>query len=122
MIINLENRQEHVGASRSSAPTGTPHVKEIGPHDHGWEFYGRAADGGTYQVCQLCDARRVVDVPLVSALHRDWIEGKAKWKPDEAAAEPQVAVSDPVEADAKFEEDEVVPDRPRRGRPPKKHD
>lgn len=82
MKTDLDNRQDSPDLNRG----GTLHVKSIGPHEHGWEFYGTGNDGGAYQVCQLCGARRVVDRPLVSSPHRDWIEGHAEWTPDDNPA------------------------------------
>lgn len=59
-----------------------PHIKVIGPHQHGWEFFAMGADGGRYEVCQLCGTRRVVNLPMQTAQHRDWIEGDAEWDPE----------------------------------------
>lgn len=105
MKTDLDNRQDSPDLNRS----GTPHVKSIGPHEHGWEFYGTGNDGGAYQVCQLCGARRVVDRPLVSSPHRDWIDGRAEWVPDDnpdavakrERAEARVAAKDEPDHDDK---------------------
>lgn len=129
MKVDLENRQAHPESDRAAPPAngGTPHVKNIGPHDHSWEFYARGSDGATYEVCQLCGTRRA-NVPLVSAAHRDWIEGTATWRPTEDQARPQITVTIPssasVQAPADDDEDgdDAPVERPRRGRPPKKPD
>lgn len=128
MQTGLENRKGGVELTRDEAApphVGTPHVKSIGPHQHGWEFYAKTADGGTYEVCQLCGTRRV-NLPLVTALHRDWIEGEADWEPSEEESQPVVAVAIPTayQAAAAAEDgddgDDAKPAR--RGRPPKPRD
>jgi hypothetical protein len=73
------------------------HIKEVGPHEHAWAFYGMGADGGRYEVCEICGTRRVANIPLISALHKDWIEGTGKFQPEkelEAQAKNRSAKAD----------------------------
>ena len=58
------------------------HIKEIGPHEHAWVFFGMGADGGRYEVCELCGTRRVANIPLQTAMHADWVEGTGKFEPE----------------------------------------
>jgi hypothetical protein len=78
------------------------HIKEVGPHEHAWAFYGMGGDGGRYEVCELCGTRRVANIPLISALHKDWVEGTGKFEPEkemDAQAKNRSAKADDADDD-----------------------
>lgn len=91
MIQGLRNMAGHAS-----------HIREIGPHVHKWRA-ARNDGNGDYQTCLACGARRYTGAVGHEV---DWLAG-GDWR-DQAA----------IVAEPAIESDE--PQRPRRGRPPKK--
>lgn len=56
--------------------TSSSHVREVGPHVHGWKTVGNDGNGDYYQECLECGTRRV-QTPARGRMpiRQDWLDG-----------------------------------------------
>ena len=64
--------------------TGSPHIREVGPHQHKWAPVGTDGSGEHYRECSVCGTRTVESGNFRGALRQLWLNGGDWDLPNEA--------------------------------------